>query len=159
MVGKSGSLLVSLLEKYGLTLYDYCIVNVVQCRPPDNADPTSEQMDQCLEHFWMYLDIVKPKYIISVGRISTQRIIYGTVNSKIPISTMEGKVLDSPNYPGIKIYPIMHPAAILRNPHKMDDYERRIEILCNSIREDHIKNNLQLRVKEVIKIEEKVFSD
>ena len=157
MVGKSGTLLVDMLNNYGITLYDYCITNVVQCRPPDNADPTTEQMDQCLEHFWLYLDIIKPKFMITVGRISSQRIIFGTVNSKVAISSLEGKSYFPVNYPGIEVIPLTHPAAILRNPTKMPQYEARVEQICKYLREKHKEAGIPLHMPEVIDVDARIY--
>ena len=46
-VGRAGQLLEELLASIGLTREDVYIANVVKCRPPNNRNPSSEEINAC----------------------------------------------------------------------------------------------------------------
>jgi len=122
MVGRSGSYLVSLFKKHGLTPEDFYITNVVMCRPPNNVDPPKE----CIKHCSMWLSkqiaLIQPEVIITVGRISAQVFIPELSNKHI--TDYEGQVYYS--FGGIRVIPIRHPSAILRNPSQSVGYDELI---------------------------------
>jgi len=71
-VGAAGKLLTKLItEVLGLKREDVFITNVVKCRPPQNRDPTEEEMTACSPYLRMQIDIIKPKLIVTLGRHST----------------------------------------------------------------------------------------
>ena len=72
-VGRSGQILRSGLrdagfEKMGIPHY---IANILKCRPPDNRDPSPQEMENCWPFLEQFLTLLNPKLIITVGRIST----------------------------------------------------------------------------------------
>ncbi|NIR45823.1 MAG: uracil-DNA glycosylase, partial [Gemmatimonadetes bacterium] len=46
-VGEAGAYLTELLEKIGLKRSEVFITNIVKCRPPDNRNPKTPEMDNC----------------------------------------------------------------------------------------------------------------
>ena len=66
----------------GLTLKDLYIAASARCVPPDNK-PTPEELNNCQPYLERELQILKPKVIVSLGRVAFERIlkIYGVRDS------------------------------------------------------------------------------
>jgi uracil-DNA glycosylase family 4 len=58
----------------GLTLKDLYIAASARCVPPDNK-PTPEELNNCQPYLERDLEILKPKVIVSLGRIAFERIL------------------------------------------------------------------------------------
>jgi DNA polymerase len=108
-VGDAGKVLTSLISKMGLRRENVYIANIVKCRPPSNRDPESDEMDSCGPFLEKQIEIIKPEIIVTLGRISSQRLL-GTM---IPISKLRGKFY---YYKNIPVMPTFHPAYLIRNP-------------------------------------------
>ncbi|MCK5760143.1 MAG: uracil-DNA glycosylase [Candidatus Delongbacteria bacterium] len=116
-VGKSGKLLTKMLEAIGLSRDDVFICNVLKCRPPNNRDPKSEEIKQCSIYLDKQLEILKPKYILALGRISAKRILEKDL-------TMKDFRKEIHNFKNIPVMVTYHPSALLRNPKwKFDAWE------------------------------------
>jgi len=108
-VGKAGKLLTSLIEKMGMTREGVYIANIVKCRPPNNRDPEEDEIALCRPFVERQIEIIRPKVIITLGRVSTQALL----NTRVPISRLRGTFLE---HSGIPVMPTFHPAYLLRNP-------------------------------------------
>jgi DNA polymerase len=108
-VGDAGKVLTNLILKMGLKREEVYIANIVKCRPPMNRDPERDEIDTCSPFLEQQIDIIQPKVIVALGRISSQRII----GSMIPISKLRGRFYD---FKGIPVMPTFHPAYLIRNP-------------------------------------------
>ncbi len=108
-VGKAGQLLTKLIEKMGFKREDVYIGNIVKCRPPFNRDPEEDEINACSPFIKKQAEIISPKVIVSLGRISTQTLIV----LKIPIGKLRGKFYQFENIP---LMPTFHPSYLLRNP-------------------------------------------
>jgi len=116
-VGAAGKVLNELLGLIDLKREDVFITNVVKCRPPNNRDPTHEEIEKCSIFLDKQLEIIKPKIIVTLGRHST-KYIFSKMGKKFEsILKVHGKVVQW-NFHGqeIKIFPTLHPAAALYNP-------------------------------------------
>ena len=116
-VGMAGKLLDATLEKVGLSRKSVYITNVVKCRPPGNRDPKQEEVQACLPYLRKQIELLRPKVIVALGRISG-KLLYNLAG--LPwkgISKERGKVRDARLF-GIdtKIIATYHPAAALYNP-------------------------------------------
>lgn len=108
-VGDAGQLLTKLIEKMGFKREAVYIGNIVKCRPPMNRAPEDDEINSCASFIKKQAEIISPKVIIALGRISAQTLIA----SKIPISKLRGRFYE---YCGIPLMPTFHPAYLLRNP-------------------------------------------
>ena len=108
-VGSAGKLLTSLIEKMGMTRERVYIANIVKCRPPGNRDPEEDEIATCRPFVQKQIEIIRPKVIITLGRVSTQALL----NTKVPISRLRGTFCE---HRGIPVMPTFHPAYLLRNP-------------------------------------------
>jgi DNA polymerase len=108
-VGRAGQLLNKILEAIHFKREDVFICNILKCRPPNNRDPRPEEVQQCEPYLWKQLEIIKPKIILCLGRISAQ-VLLKTTDS---LTKLRENVHD---YRGIPLLVTYHPAALLRNP-------------------------------------------
>ena len=108
-VGRAGQLLTKILEAVQFKREEVFICNILKCRPPNNRDPQTDEIDCCEPYLWKQLEIIKPKMILCAGRIAGQSLL--KTNSSLTL--LRGKVHD---YRGIPLMVTYHPAALLRNP-------------------------------------------
>ena len=108
-VGRSGKLLDKMLFSIDLSRDDVYILNVLECRPPDNRDPSKIEIEKCEPYLKKQLKIIKPKLIVALGRISAMTIL----RTKESLTNMRNQIFD---YEGIDFLVTYHPAALLRNP-------------------------------------------
>jgi len=108
-VGRAGQLLNKILEAVQFKREEVFICNILKCRPPNNRDPQTDEIDCCEPYLWKQLEILKPKIILCAGRIAGQSLL--KTNSSLTL--LRGKVHD---YRGIPLMVTYHPAALLRNP-------------------------------------------
>ena len=69
-VGRAGKLLDKILAAIDLTRDDVYICNVLKCRPPNNRNPHPTEVEKCEPYLINQLKIIKPKLIVSLGRVS-----------------------------------------------------------------------------------------
>ncbi len=108
-VGRAGQLLNKILEAVGWKREEVYICNIIKCRPPDNRDPIPAEMETCIPYLYKQLELIKPKMILCLGRISAQMLL----KTNDGLNKLRGKVFD---YQGAKVVVTFHPAALLRNP-------------------------------------------
>ena len=108
-VGRAGQLLNKILESINFKRNEVYICNILKCRPPNNRDPQTNEIDCCEPYLWKQLEIIKPKLILCVGRIAGQSLL----KTNDSLALLRSKVHD---YRGIPLMVTYHPAALLRNP-------------------------------------------
>jgi len=106
-VGRSGKLLEKILEYIKLDRSKVYIANIIKCRPPDNRNPKDEEVQCCIPYLEKQIDIIKPKIIVTLGSVATQRLL----GIKENISKLKGTWQE---YKGIKVLPTFHPSYLLR---------------------------------------------
>ena len=73
LVGMSGQEARHHLDINGISRLGVWLDNVVKCRPPENRNPTTEEIRICVTNFLLPKILeLQPKWIITMGRISTQ---------------------------------------------------------------------------------------
>lgn len=116
-VGKAGKVLNELLAGIGLSRDDVYITNIVKCRPPNNRDPTEEEIRACAPYLDMQIDVIRPKVIVPLGRHSMKYLLEKFGFRAEPISKIHGKTFEARTLFGkIVIMPTYHPAAALYKP-------------------------------------------
>ena len=108
-VGRAGQLLNKIIEAVALKREDVFICNILKCRPPNNRDPLPSEMETCTPYLHKQIELVKPKFIICLGRISAQWLLKTTST----LTSLRERVHE---YQGAKLIVTYHPAALLRNP-------------------------------------------
>lgn len=127
-VGAAGKLLTELLLKIGLRREDVYICNVLKCRPPNNRDPTPDEIDKCGGYLKRQLDTIKPDIIVCLGRFSARFIFELFGLQFTSISKVKGRIFTSEKWDKkVKIIPIYHPAAVLYRPQLKEEYEQQFK--------------------------------
>ena len=125
-VGRAGQLLTKMLSAIGIERENVFICNVLKCRPPNNRDPLPDEIAKCSGYLDKQLELLKPKYILALGRIAALRLLNKD-------STMKELREDIHNYKGIPVVVTYHPSALLRNPNwkypAWDDLKKLKELL------------------------------
>lgn len=111
----SGQLLKDVLSAVEFDMSDIAITYAVRCRPPGNIPPTKEQCEACAIN--SYLDMLSMpnlKIVVPLGSVALH-----TYTKKTGILKAHGS---SVFVDGIKYFPLMHPAAVIRDPTKHDRF-------------------------------------
>ena len=87
------------------------IANILKCRPPNNRDPKTDEVDACRKYLKRQLELIKPKIILALGRIAAQNLL----KSDMPIGKMRGNSYLYPNS-NLPVVVTYHPAYLLRSP-------------------------------------------
>lgn len=117
-VGKAGQLLTKILEAIHFKREDVYIANILKHRPPNNRDPLPEERIRSLPVLIRQIEIVDPKIILCLGRISAQTLL----QTQATMKELRGQFhVWHDRYELAVTY---HPAALLRNPNwKRDTWE------------------------------------
>jgi uracil-DNA glycosylase len=103
-VGRSGKMLEEWIAYCGLPADSYYITNVVKTRPPENRDPTPQEVALCAPWLQKQLDLLQPQVIVCVGRFAMNYVY----PKKKSILSESGKLHDG------KYYIVPHPSFFLR---------------------------------------------
>ena len=113
-VGAAGQLFDRYLFAVDLPRESVYIANILKCRPPRNRDPLPEEEDACIEHLYKQIELINPKIIVCLGRISAKRLI----SENFMITKQHGQWFEKHGRPITAVY---HPSALLRDPAKKAD--------------------------------------
>lgn len=132
-IGQAGQLLDKMLQNINLKREDVYISNVVRFRPPENRDPTPEELAAFAPYVNKEIEIIDPKVIITLGRFSMGKFI-----PEVKISEVHGKPrLVKWRGKDIIVIPMYHPAAALRAGAVLqslqEDFQKVPKILTDSL--------------------------
>ena len=110
-VGRAGRLLNLMLAAIGLRRDQVYIANILKCRPPGNRDPSPEEALRCEPYLLRQVELVQPRVVLSVGRISAQNLL----RTAAPVGRLRGQWFElGPDK--IPLTVTYHPAYLLRSP-------------------------------------------
>jgi len=129
-VGAAGKLLDESLSSVGISRSEVYITNVVKCRPPENRDPLSSEIETCTPYLDRQIKIVEPKFIVTLGRHATSYILPKAGIETEGISKIHGKIYEG-SLLGFKVFiiPMYHPAAILYNAKYRGEFNKDFQLL------------------------------
>jgi DNA polymerase len=118
-VGRSGALLDGMLAAAGLARGEVFIANVVRCRPPENRAPRAYELRACAGWLAEQIRLIEPRLVATLGRFALQHFV-----SDGKITQLRGAPLEV-EYHGrpLTLFPLLHPAAVLRSPDRRPEYE------------------------------------
>jgi DNA polymerase len=137
-VGAAGRELDKLLNSIGLTLDACYIANILKCRPPNNRDPTEEEIRRHTPYLIEQIKVIQPKIIATLGNFSTKFVLAGFQvdgMKQIPgITALHGKAREiKVDGLSFNVIPLYHPAAMLYKPPLrqvlQEDFKRMAEVL------------------------------
>jgi DNA polymerase len=117
-VGASGKFLDELLASIGLKREEVYITNIVKDRPPENRDPTPEEIRLYTPFLRRQIEIIRPRVLVTLGRFAMGFILdeLGMPESGGKISALHGKALTAQaSYGPVSVLPLYHPAVALYN--------------------------------------------
>jgi uracil-DNA glycosylase family 4 len=131
--GASGRILDGFLNDVGLKRENVYITNIVKDRPPENRDPTPDEIEQYGPFLDRQLEIIRPKVIATLGRFSMDYVMKrcGLEFEIIPISQAHGKIYKGKTVFGtdVTIVPLYHPAASIYNQHLKETLREDFKIM------------------------------
>lgn len=108
-VGRAGQLLDRMLAAIDLSREDSVyITNVLPWRPPQNRDPSPEEIAMMKPFLTRHIALAKPQVLVIMGNVSCQALM-----GKRGISRLRGTWSEAA---GVAAMPMFHPAYLLRNP-------------------------------------------
>jgi len=107
-VGAAGKLLTKIINAIELTREDIYITNIVKCRPPENRNPKTDEIETCIPFLIRELQLIKPKIICTLGSVATHALL----DTEQGITKIRGKFYD---FGQAKLISTFHPAYLLRN--------------------------------------------
>jgi len=129
-IGRSGQLLRKCLIEAGIILEkDIYITNVVKHRPPENRDPTPEEILAYAPYLDRQIELIVPQIIITLGRFSMNKFL---PNARI---TQVHGTTELTHFHGHKLMliPMFHPAAALRGTTVMNFFRADFSKLKSSL--------------------------
>ena len=112
-VGRAGKLLDNMLAAIGLDRKRAYIANILKCRPPNNRDPSPEEVVACEPWLHRQIALIRPRIILAVGRVAAQNLLH----TDRPVGRLRGTThwleLADLRMPVVVTY---HPAYLLRSP-------------------------------------------
>jgi uracil-DNA glycosylase len=130
--GAAGKVLDQLLESIKMERKDIYITNIVKDRPPENRDPTPEEIRAYSPFLDKQLAIIQPKVIATLGRFSMVYIMEkaGLSTEVIPISKAHGKeFVGDLGFGKVAVVPLYHPAAAIYNQHLKETLIKDMQII------------------------------
>lgn len=149
-VGRAGQLLRKNIRDLGWKEEDVYITNIVKRRPPENRDPSPEEIEAYKPYLARQIEIIAPKIIVPLGRFS--------MNYFLPLAKItrdQGKLFKSgnPAKDGASyfIMPMLHPAAALRGNENMNMFVETFKKLpkaLEKVKEDKFEENITPAVSQ-----------
>ena len=109
-VGRSGTILDDKLRDRGLAREDVRITNCVRCRPPENRDPTSEELENCWPYLESEIEQVDPEVIVTLGKVPSEHLL----DDDVAVTKEAGSVRTAELGGAVRdVLVCVHPAATL----------------------------------------------
>ena len=123
-VGRSGDVLDDTLRDVGLDRADVRITNCVRCRPPDNRDPRTDELENCRPYLNAEIQRVDPELLITLGKVPAEHLL----ERDVAVTGEAGEVYDT-DIGGTtqRVLVCVHPAATLYDPSQKGTFERTLE--------------------------------
>lgn len=117
--GRAGKMLDELLDHINLDREAVYITNVLKDRPPENRDPSEEEIRLYTPFLRRQIDIIEPQVIATLGRFAMDFILDNFTHEigALKISEAHGQEYSVTTTSGDKIsfIPLYHPAVALYN--------------------------------------------
>tara|TARA_B110000971_G_C19801550_1_gene404541 strand:- start:7 stop:723 length:717 start_codon:yes stop_codon:yes gene_type:complete len=112
-IGKTGELLDKMLLSINLDRENVYITNVVNYRPPENRNPTEQEIAKYLPYLIKHIEIIDPKILILLGSSALSAV----VGDEQKISEIRGRWIDKKiGKSNASVIVSFHPAFLMRQP-------------------------------------------
>ncbi len=119
-VGRSGQLLRQTITESNIKIDKVFITNIVKFRPPENRDPSLEEISACRDWLDRQIQIIKPPTIVTLGRFSMAKFL---PDAKISQVHGQGQYI---NFLGNKYFLVTmyHPAFAIRGTSNLSEFKK-----------------------------------
>ena len=125
-VGKAGQLLTKIIQSIHLQREEVYITNIIKCRPPQNRNPETDEIDHCNPFLIKQIDAIQPQIICALGTFAAQTLL----KTDTKITALRGRFYE---LKGIKVIPTYHPAYLLRNPERKREVWQDMKMISEKI--------------------------
>lgn len=123
-VGRSGSVLDDGLRDHGLARADVRITNCVRCRPPENRDPTKEELDNCREYLEREIAQVDPDVVVTLGKVPSEHLL----DREVAVTREAGTIANAELGDEVRdVLICVHPAATLYDRSQESTFRNTID--------------------------------
>ncbi|WP_435145108.1 uracil-DNA glycosylase [Halobaculum sp. P14] len=122
-VGRSGTVLDDALRDAGLARRDVRITNCVRCRPPENRDPTTEELSNCRGYLAEELRRLDPELVVTLGKVPSEHLL----DRSVAVTSEAGDVFDARvGDTTHRLLVCVHPAATLYDRSQEETFQETI---------------------------------
>ncbi|MBA2662793.1 MAG: hypothetical protein H0U74_10890 [Bradymonadaceae bacterium] len=107
-VGESGELLNRMIVAMGFKREEVYLTNMVKCRPLENRNPGSDEIQQCSTYLIKQIEAIDPEIIVTLGQSAAQTLL----QSDEDLGQLRGRWYQWRLTPLMATY---HPESLLRN--------------------------------------------
>jgi len=148
-VGRSGQFLRQTLNEVGLDPNQVYISNIVKARPPENRDPTPEEISAYKPYLDAEIIAINPILIVTLGRFSMAKFL-----PDVRISQVHGR-LHKVVWQGKNkfVLPMYHPAAALRGTQVKNLFVKdcaKIPKVIDWIKDQQVEIKLKQDIEEAL---------
>jgi DNA polymerase len=129
-VGRSGDVLDEALREVGLARADVRITNCARCRPPENRDPTAEELTNCRPYLENELAHVEPELLVALGKVPSEHLLERSVAVTNEAGAIETAELGGARYDTLVC---VHPAATLYDRSQRSTFRGAIEKAATAV--------------------------
>lgn len=119
-VGRSGQLLRQTIIDSNIKIERVFITNIVKYRPPENRDPSTEEIQTCKDWLDRQIQLIKPPTIVTLGCFSMAKFL---PDAKISQVHGKGQYID---FMGDKYFLVTmyHPAFAIRGTANLSEFKK-----------------------------------
>jgi DNA polymerase-1 len=117
-VGPAGQLLMQAIQEYQIK--PCRLSNIVKCYPPGDRRPSKEEVMACRGYLGREIAHYRPEYIVALGGVALNALT-GKDNILDYSGTVAGEI------GGSKVFALLHPSFILRQPHNLQKFEMHLK--------------------------------
>jgi uracil-DNA glycosylase family 4 len=107
-VGRSGELLISMMQEIGLSRDSVFITSILKSRPPKNRTPAQAEISVCRPYLERQIEIINPRVIVLLGGVAISSLV-----GPWKVSEAHGRFYETE---GRTYFMTYHPAAAFRFP-------------------------------------------
>jgi uracil-DNA glycosylase family 4 len=107
----AGDLLRKMIVAMKLNPDSVYLVNLFQCRPPSNSQPTEKEQKICNKHFLHQMESLRAKHIVALGEYSSRTL----TRTDSPLASLRRQSFE---FLGARLQCTYHPRELLLDPSK-----------------------------------------
>ncbi len=122
-IGRSGAVLTDALEEAGVDREDVRITNAVRCRPPDNRNPTQDELGSCKGYLAKEINVVDPSIVVTLGKVPSEHLLERSIRVTAESGDVDEARIGGGRY---RVVISLHPAATLYDTSQMSTFVETI---------------------------------